>query len=152
MNAPRVLRWATALLLVGILAGCGTDDPVSSLETDPAAVSPPTNLRAQGLLLQWDPSPDADVVGYEVEVDRSNRDFAQDVAFLQVDTRTNAVIAYDVSIRGTEFMNTWYRVRAVDADGNRSVGSNSVYVATGMPGTEDPTVPEEPPIARPMSD
>ena len=94
----------------------------------------------------------SDVVGYEVEVDRSNRDFAEDVAFLQVDTHTNAVIAYDVSIRGSEFMNTWYRVRAVDADGNRSVGSNSVYVATGRPETEDPTVPEEPPIARPVSD
>ena len=144
MKASRVL--CSALLLVGALSGCGSDNPVSSLETDPAFVSPPTNLRSQGFLLQWDPSPDADVVGYEVEADRLD----QEVAFVAVTTRPSSLTAYDVSTGSAEFMDTWYRVRAVDADGNRSAATRSVFVASGSASTEDPTTPEDPSIVRPV--
>ena len=150
MHSPRVLRWATALLLVGSLAGCSSDNPVSSLDNDRAAVSPPTNVRAQGVLLQWDPSPDADVVGYEVENDRNNRATPDNVTFVTVGTRTNSIMAYDMSSASADWMDTWYRVRAVDSDGNRSVPSNAVYVSTGS--TMDPTAPEAPPIERGYTD
>jgi hypothetical protein len=145
MNSPRIAHLAGAFLLVGALSGCGSDNPLSSNQTDSSPPSPPTNLRYTGSVLTWNPSPDADVVGYDVEADLDD----PPVTFVRISPQLTAGTSFDLVSRG-EYVNTWYRVRAVDVDGNRSLPTNRVFVTVavtaGAPMPGDPGVVNESPL------
>ena len=137
MNAAHLARNAAALLLAGALSGCGSDNLLSNPNPNSSLPSPPSNLRFDRSLLSWDPSSDASVVGYEIEADLPD----QSVAFVPVNVRMSTITAYDLSVDRPEYLNTWYRVRAVNGEGVRSNPSNSVFVmqeSGGSPGMDDP--------------
>ncbi|MEO6461563.1 MAG: hypothetical protein ABIP29_00645 [Candidatus Eisenbacteria bacterium] len=142
MSSSRLISTAGAILLVGALSGCGSDNPVSSSSLQSSPPSAPTNLRFQQALLTWDPSPDANVIGYEIEADFPD----PQVSFVPVSPRMTAITAFDVSSARTEWDNTWYRVRAVNVAGTRSAPSNSVYVTGNPSSVGAPEMPEDPPV------
>jgi hypothetical protein len=142
MSSSRIVCTAGAILLVGALSGCGSDDPVSSSSLQSSPPSAPTNLRFQQSLLTWDPSPDSDIIGYEVEADLPD----PQVSFVRVSPQMTAITAFDVSVGQAEWDNTWYRVRAVDVTGVRSAPSNSVYVTANPTSAGDPSAPDGQPV------
>lgn len=147
MNAARIARTAGVLLVVGALSGCGSDNPLSSSNPDASQLAPPSNLRFSGSLLTWNPSPDAKTVGYDIEADLSD----PQVVFVRVNPRMQSIPAYDLAASQPEFVNTWYRVRAVNAAGGRSAPSNSVYVtanaqSTGALMPDDPGIVDTGPV------
>ena len=130
-----------ALAALVALAGCGTDNTVSSLnQADSAPPSAPTNIRQETRgaisVLAWDASPDADVVGYDVLV--YSPDPSRENAYVKVNVAAVPGEEFNVTIDGTP--NAWYRVKAVDQAGNRSASSSSAYIAgEGQPsGGMDP--------------
>jgi hypothetical protein len=133
---------AGAILLVGALSGCGADNHVSSVSLQSSPPSAPTNLRFQQSLLTWDPSPDANVIGYEVEADLPD----PQVTYVRVSPRVSAATAFDASLTTTNWDNTWYRVRAVDVAGVRSAPSNSVYVTANPTSAGAPPAPDDTPV------
>ena len=120
-----------ALVVVFAVAGCATDNPVSSLNQviDTAPPSAPTNIRgtARGAiaLVQWDVSSDSDVVGYDVY--RYAPDPARESAYVRINATPISGDEYVVSDPAG-----WYRVKAVDQSGNRSTASGAAYVLNTM--------------------
>jgi hypothetical protein len=97
----------------------------------------PTNLiaedRAGSLVLSWDASSDADVVGYDVY--RYAPDPARENSYVKVNTGL---------VAGTEFViadaassPSWYRVKAVDAGSNASSASGALAAAKPSIGSSD---------------
>ena len=143
MHALRIASVTAAFVLAAALSGCGSDNPVASGSLDSSAPAPPSNLRFSGSLLTWDPSPDADVIGYEVEADLPD----PQVAYVRVSGNPpTALTAFDLQTFQADYLNTWYRVRAVDVGGNRSQPSNSVYVSWNPQSAGAPMPPDAPSI------
>lgn len=142
MSSSRLVCTAGAILLVGALSGCGSDNPVSSTNMQSAPPSAPTNLRYQQSLLTWDPSPDSNIIGYEVEADLPD----PQVSFVRVTPRMTTITAFDVSAIHAEWDNTWYRVRAVNVLGVRSAPSNAVFITSNPTSAGAPPMSEEPPM------
>ena len=142
MSSSRLVSIAGAILLVGALSGCGSDNPVASGSLQASPPSAPTNLRFQQSLLTWDPSPDSDIIGYEVEADLPD----PQVSFVRVTPQMTAITAFDVSAVHADWDNVWYRVRAVDITGTRSAPSNSVYVTGNPTSAGAPPMPEDQPM------
>jgi hypothetical protein len=131
------------------LTGCSSDNPVSSLNNlDAAPPSAPVNLRTEArggsILLDWDTSTDADVVGYDVY--RYDPDPARESAYVKVNAATITESEYliaDASEQGT-----WYRVKSVDLSSNRSNSSGAAYASMGVLEGGLPVANEEPAIER----
>ena len=118
-----------ALAALVALAGCGTDNTVSSLnQADTAPPSAPTNIRQETRgaisILAWDASPDADVVGYDVIM--YSPDPTRENAYVKVNAATIVGEEFNVTIDSSP--NAWYRVKAVDQSGNRSSSSSAAWV------------------------
>jgi hypothetical protein len=140
---------AVLALSVAALSGCATDNPVNSLGgLDATAPGAPTSLAASSrgtdLVLTWDASADADVVGYDVY--RYAPDPARESAYIKV----NSAIVTD-----TEYVMTdapasmsWYRVKAVDGSSNASASSGALAAAAPIQGSSDGDTPVEPTISR----
>lgn len=144
-HAAHAARTAAALLLVGALSGCGSDNLMSNSNPNSSLPSPPSNLRFDRSLLTWDASADTRVVGYEIEADLPD----QQVAFVPINLRMSSITAYDLAVDRLEYINTWYRVRAVNGAGVRSNPSNSVFVTVssgGLPIVDDPGLVNAGPI------
>jgi uncharacterized protein YcfL len=131
------------------LTGCSSDNPVSSLNNlDAAPPSAPVNIRTEirggSVLLDWDASTEADVVGYDVY--RYDPDPARESAYVKVNAATITDSEYlipDASEQGT-----WYRVKAVDLSSNRSNSSGAAYAAMGVLEGSLPVATGEPSIER----
>lgn len=141
MMSCRTLSFPAALVALVALAGCGTDNTLSGLDsTDSAPPSTPTNIREEerGALavLAWDASPDADVVGYDVYM--YSPDPAREAAYVRVNASTIAGEEFVVTTGASN--NAWYRVKAVDRSGNRSSSSGAAYINGIDPiGGQEPT-------------
>ena len=132
-------RHSIAAIVVSLatlaLTGCAGDNPVSSLNSlDAAPPSAPVNVRAEargaGVLLDWDASTEADVVGYDVY--RYDPDPARESAYVKVNAATIADSEYLVTDASEQA--TWYRVKAVDQSSNRSNSSGAAFAASGVEG------------------
>jgi penicillin-binding protein len=124
----RSMSFPAALVALVALAGCGADNTISSLATDSAPPSAPTNIREESrgaiAVLAWDASPDADVVGYDVYM--YSPDPARESAYVRVNANTIAGEEFEVTTGASN--NSWYRVKAVDQSGNRSSSSGAAFV------------------------
>ena len=147
MKSSRTTSLAAALVALIAVAGCGTDNTLSTTNPsyDAAPPSAPANIRGEVRgavsVLAWDASPDADVVGYDVY--RYAPDPARESAYVKVNASTITGEEYVVS--GGNDANSWYRVKAVDLSGNRSSASGAAYVdvVTGSGGAasdDEPTL------------
>ena len=137
MHARRAIPLAALALAIACFAGCATDNPISPNGIDSAAPSAPTNLSAtdQGgsLVLSWDASVDADVIGYDVY--RYAPDPARENSYVKVNSAL---------VSGTEYVVTdapeassWYRVKAVDGSSNASAASGALAAAKPAAGSTD---------------
>ncbi|MGH7724817.1 MAG: hypothetical protein ACREOU_05255 [Candidatus Eiseniibacteriota bacterium] len=125
-NAP------LAALFVGLiaLAGCGTDNPISSgdPDLDAAAPSAPANLRAEArgnqTVLAWDANSEATVIGYEVH--RYAPDPSRENAYQLVTSSPVTSTEFQISAGAGE---GYYRVKAVSANSKKSALS-AVTMAT----------------------
>jgi hypothetical protein len=131
------------------VTGCATDNPLSSLgDLDATAPGAPTSLaasmRGSDLVLTWDASADADVVGYDVY--RYAPDPSRESAYLKVNgaivTDTEYVIADAPSVM------SWYRVKAVDNSSNASAASGALAAARPIDGSSDTDVLIDPTVTR----
>lgn len=147
-------RHSVAVLAVTLaafaLTGCAAEDTLSSLNqnVNSAAPSAPGNIRALPLggsvLLDWDASSEADVVGYDVY--RYDPDPARESAYVKVNASTIPESQYMI-VDPLE-QGTWYRVKAVDMSSNRSNASGAAYAPTGVAEYGAPSETDEPGIAR----
>ncbi len=149
-----VLRRSVAVVAVTLatfaLTGCAAEDTLSTLNqnVDTAPPSAPVNIRTEArgpsVLLDWDASTEADVVGYDVF--RYDPDPARESAYIKVNSAT--VSASEYSVDEPSEQATWYRVKAVDLSANRSSSSGAAYVGNGISSAAAPEVGEEPGIER----
>ena len=149
MTSRRIPSLSAALVALVALAGCGSDNPLSSTgpSNDSAPPSAPTNIRSESRgaleVLAWDASPDADVVGYDIYV--YSPDPARESSYIRVNAATIAGEEFVVTAAGD--VNAWYRVKAVDQSGNRSSSSGAAWVEGDVPvGGHDPA--DELPVLR----
>lgn len=132
------------------LTGCAAEDTLSSLNqnVDAAAPSAPGNIRTVAMggsvLLDWDASSEADVVGYDVY--RYDPDPARESAYVKVNASTITESQYMI-VDALE-QGTWYRVKAVDLSANRSNASGAAYAPTGVAEYGAPSETDEPGIQR----
>jgi len=147
MVARRTVSFAVLALAVAALAGCATDNPLTAAGIDSTAPGAPTNLaaseRSGSLLLTWDASSDADVVGYDVF--RYAPDPARENAYIKINGALVTDNEYTVSDASTS--SSWYRVKAVDASSNASSASGALAAAAPGQGSSD-GIPGEQPIER----
>jgi len=147
-----VLRRSAAIvatLAAVALTGCAADETLAPInQLDAAPPSAPTNVRAQTLgsnvILEWDASSDADVVGYDVY--RYDPDPARESAYVKVNSSPISSVEYVIAERAEQ--STWYRVKAVDTSANRSSVSGAVYAEAGTPELGMPNDTNEPGIER----
>ncbi len=149
-----VLRRSVAAVAVTLatfaLTGCAAEDTLSSLNqnVDTAPPSAPVNIRTEirggSVLLDWEASTEADVVGYDVF--RYDPDPARESAYVKVNTAT--ISASEYSIVEPSEQGTWYRVKAVDLSANRSSASGAAYAGNGVPEYGQPITDQEPGIER----
>ncbi len=142
---PGVEYWymVAAVDFVGYISG--TCEPVSATASSTSVrPSAPTGLTAEpsavSVVLRWQHSPDANVVGYIVERSDGTPDNWASVG------RTTAATFTDANV--TPGATYYYRVVAVTEDGQMSEPSNEVQVqvpANGPPTGEDETESELPP-------
>jgi hypothetical protein len=149
MLARRAVPLAAFALVALVTFGCATDNPLSSIgNIDATAPSAPTNLAAEerggSLVLTWDASADADVIGYDVYVYAP--DPARESAYLKV----NGALVTDEEYTIADAPSTmaWYRVKAVDASSNRSPASGALAAAVPGVGSNDGGAMAEPGIER----
>ena len=140
---------AVLALSLAAVTGCATDNPVSSVGgIDATAPGAPTSLAAEtrgnDLVLSWDASVDADVVGYDVY--RFDPDPARENAYVKV----NGAIITDTEYTVPEASSgaSWYRVKAVDTSANASAASSALAAAAPAMNSNDGTQPSEPGIAK----
>lgn len=147
MKSGRTTSFAVALVTLVAVAGCGSDNTLSTTNPgyDAAPPSAPSNIRGESRgaisVLAWDASPDADVVGYDVY--RYDPDPAREASYVKVNSTT--ISASEWTVVGAEDPAAWYRVKAVDLSGNRSTASGAAYVdasidASGSVSDSDPTI------------
>ena len=147
MKSGRTTSLAVALVALVALAGCGSDNTLSTtnLGYDTAPPSAPSNIRGESRgaisVLAWDASPDADVVGHDVY--RYDPDPAREASYVKVNSAT--ITASEWTVVGSEDPAAWYRVKAVDLSGNRSSASGAAYVDASIDGNgaaadTDPTI------------
>ena len=145
----RSTPFLAAVCALVALAGCGTDNTISGIDngTDSAPPSAPTNVRevvrGNEVLLAWDASSDADVVGYDVYVYLP--DPAREAAYVKINSATVTDEEYLISDPGSE---SWYRVKAVDNSGNRSSSSGAAFVDGGSTVSGGGEIPDDLPIRR----
>lgn len=148
-----VRRQSIATLAVALttfaLAGCSGDNPVSSTNNlDASPPSAPVNIhtetRGGSVLLSWDASSEADVVGYDVY--RYDPDPARESAYIKVNSATITDSEYLIADRSEQ--GTWYRVKAVDRSSNRSNSSGAAYAGSGVLEGGIPVESDEPGIER----
>ena len=146
MAGRRTVSFAV-LALAFALAGCATDNPLTAAGIDSTAPGAPTNLaaseRSGSLLLTWDASSDADVVGYDVY--RYAPDPARENSYVKINGAIVTDNEFVVSDAGSS--SSWYRVKAVDASSNASNASGALAAAAPLQGSSDGT-PSEPAIER----
>jgi hypothetical protein len=144
MLARRTVPFAVLALAVATLAGCATDNPLTAAGIDSTAPGAPTNLaasdRSGSLVLSWDASADADVVGYDVY--RYSPDPARENSYVKINgaiVTGNEYVVSDASDAAS-----WYRVKAVDASSNASPASGALAAAAPGVGsvTEGSDLPE----------
>jgi len=137
MFARRAVSFAVLALAVTAFAGCATDNPLSPAGIDASAPGAPTNLiaedRAGSLVLSWDASSDADVVGYDVY--RYAPDPARENAYVKVNS--GLVVGTEFIIADAASSPSWYRVKAVDAGSNASTASGALAAAKPSIGSSD---------------
>ena len=134
-----VLRRSAAAVAVTLatfaLTGCAAEDTLSSLNqnVDSSPPSAPVNVRTQTLgssvVLDWDASTEADVVGYDVY--RYDPDPARESAYVKVNASTIPSSEYTIADRSEQ--GTWYRVKSVDLSSNRSPVSGAAFAEIGDP-------------------
>lgn len=149
-----VLRRSVAAVAVTLatfaLTGCAAEDTLSSLNqnVDTAPPSAPVNVTTQThgstVVLDWDASTEADVVGYDVY--RYDPDPARESAYVKVNSSPISSVEYVIAERAEQ--STWYRVKAVDTSANRSSVSGAVYAEAGTPELGMPNDTNEPGIER----
>jgi hypothetical protein len=148
MFARRAVSFAVLALAVTAFAGCATDNPLSPGNIDASAPGAPTNLiaedRAGSLVLSWDASSDADVVGYDVY--RYAPDPARENSYVKVNT--GLVVGTEYVVADAAPIAAWYRVKAVDAGSNASAASGALAAAKPGSGSSDDTGIKEPSIER----
>jgi hypothetical protein len=139
-----------AIAVTAMLAGCANapTEAVPSLDTTPPPA--PANLSASRdsfdhQILTWEPSAAADVTGYQVYVYSPSPE--RDNAYLLVDDPDSGDNSYQLP-SVTVATEAFYRVRALDASGNRSAFSAAAPVtitpsASGGAGGRKPTNPPE---------
>jgi hypothetical protein len=146
MAGRRTVSFAVLALAVATLAGCATDNPLTAAGIDSTAPGAPTNLaaseRSGSLLLTWDASSDADVVGYDVY--RFAPDPARENAYVKIN---GAIVTDNEYVVSDASGSSWYRVKAVDASSNASNASGALSAAAPLQGSGDGT-PSEPTIER----
>jgi len=147
MFARRAVSFAVLALAVTSFAGCATDNPLSPASIDATAPGAPTNLiaedRAGSLVLAWDASSDADVVGYDVY--RYAPDPSRENSYVKINTGIVVGTEYVVADAGTA---AWYRVKAVDAGSNASPASGALAAAKPSYGSSDNDGPREPTVSQ----
>ncbi len=149
-----VLRRSVAAVAVTLatfaLTGCAAEDTLSSLNqnVDTAPPSAPVNVTTQThgstVVLDWDASTEADVVGYDVY--RYDPDPARESAYVKVNAATIPTSEYSIVDRNEQ--GTWYRVKAVDLSSNRSAISGGAFAEVGIPESGGPRETIEPGIER----
>ena len=148
MFARRAVTTAVLALAVTALAGCATDNPLAPGGIDASAPSAPTNLiaedRSGSLVLSWDASSDADVVGYDVY--RYAPDPARENAYVKINT--GLVVDTEFVVADAASPVSWYRVKAVDASANASAASGALAAAKPSYGSADDGGIHEQPITR----
>lgn len=133
-------RWM-CVLLAGLIApallcGCGSvADPTAVVPDDSAPPPAPSGVRPASdsngrLALAWDPSPSANVVGYETY--RYAPDPSRDSAWLQVADAnpSDALCTVPPEPSGTM---VFYRVRAIDANQRAGAYSTPLNVYHSSP-------------------
>jgi len=147
MFARRAVAVSVLALAVAAFAGCATDNPLSPANIDASAPGAPTNLiageRSGNLVLSWDASSDADVVGYDVY--RYSPDPARENSYVKVNS--GLVVGTEFVVADAEPIAAWYRVKAVDAGSNASASSGALAAAKPSYGSSDDNGVREPSIA-----
>ena len=148
MFARRAVAFSVLALAVTAFAGCATDNPLSPANIDASAPGAPTNLiaedRSGSLVLSWDASSDADVVGYDVY--RYAPDPARENSYIKVNS--GIVVGTEYVVADAAPVAAWYRVKAVDAGSNASASSGAVAAAKPSYGSSEDGGVREPSISR----
>ena len=148
MFARRLVCTVVLALAVTAFAGCATDNPLSPDGIDASAPGAPTNLvaedRSGNLVLAWDASSDADVVGYDVY--RYAPDPARENSYLKVNS--GLVVGTEYIVADAASAASWYRVKAVDTGANASAASGAIVAAKPSYGSSDGGDLHEQPISR----
>jgi hypothetical protein len=149
MVARRSVSLAVLALAVAALAGCATDNPLTpNGGIDATAPSAPTHLvaedRAGSLVISWDASADADVVGYDVF--RYSPDPARENSYVKINS--GLVVGTEYVVADAPALASWYRVKAVDAGANASSASGALAAAKPSYGSVDDGGVHEPAIDR----
>jgi hypothetical protein len=149
MHVRRVFCSAVLAFSLVTITGCATENPVSAVGgIDATAPGAPTSLAAEvrgnDLVLSWDASVDADVVGYDVY--RFDPDPARENAYVKV----NSAIVTDTEYAVPEASSSasWYRVKAVDTSANASAASSALAAAAPAMNSNDGTQPSDPGVVK----
>jgi hypothetical protein len=144
-----------ALAAVALIAGCGKGTSPTSvtpesgaptLDTSPPPVPAGFNViddPSGQVSLVWDESSAADVVGYEIFSYAPNPESEESFALQYTTDATTRQFNVDAS---PTYVTRYFRIRAVDAAGNRSPLTPTLSVTTGplsptSGGPEDPGLP-----------
>ena len=149
MHFRRVFCCAALAVSLVAVTGCATDNPVSAVGgIDATAPGAPTSLAAEvrgsDLVLSWDASVDADVVGYDVY--RFDPDPARENAYVKVNSAIITDTEYTVPEASSDL--SWYRVKALDASANASAASSALAAAAPAMNSNDGAQPSDPGIAK----
>ena len=138
-----------ALVLSGVVSGCGSDTaPTAATPTfDSAPPAAPAELSSSyqdGVTtLSWEPSAAAEVASYQVYLFAPSPE--RESAWIQLAEVPSTVTDYVLSpVSGHAVQ--YYRVRAVNAGGNRGALSNRIEIVREPvePGTDTPAPPGDP--------
>jgi hypothetical protein len=148
VKSPRhIVPMLVALALAAVLSGCGKDSTPTGLapldQSPPAAPSQITSemdASTANAVLEWTPSPSANVAGYEVYqyAPSPNRESA----YVLVGETDAATTRYNLPWT-YERTTLYYRLRAVSATGVKSEWSALTQVTVGPP-LADPYRPYNP--------
>jgi hypothetical protein len=159
----RILALATAVVVTA-LVGCSQDNTSSPVDDPNAGLqdqSPPTmptglcvvKASEEGFLITWTPSPDLDIVGYDVYLYQPSP--YRDEAYIRLNTEpvTHASFSFPNPEPGEVY---YFKVRAVDSEGLKSASSGPLEVSLSTTPEErsgqgggrprDPRAPGEPPV------
>lgn len=127
-----LIQLAIAVALAAAICGCGagSDPTAPAAVTDNAPPQAPTGL-APGLsdistpVLEWSANSEPDLAGYQIY--QYSPDPSRDNAYTLVGTVGSTVTEWQLpDVTETEL--AWFRLRAIDAAGNRSAVSTAAQV------------------------